>query len=256
MKTPTGSRAKAEKITRMNKKGEAYSALASCYEYLMTSCDYEQWSQKVCNEVKRRAPSKKGADVACGSGHFTRALKRAGFDVFGADLSPEMLNEAARLTAKEGLSIPFVLEDMKKFRANGKLGFVTVINDGVNYLKPEETDKAFSAFAKALAKGGLLLFDVSSEEKLKNTLGNNMFGEVDEDVSYLWFNSFDGEKVTMDLTFFLRNGELYERRDETHVQYVHRKNDLISSLEKAGFREIEVTASETGDRLTFSSLRG
>ncbi|MDY2880956.1 MAG: class I SAM-dependent methyltransferase [Candidatus Borkfalkiaceae bacterium] len=239
----------------MNKKGEAYSALAGCYEYLMNSCDYEQWSQEVCKEVSARAPSRKGADVACGSGHFTRALKRAGFDVFGTDISVGMLNEAERITVKEGLSVPYFRGDMRKFRTNGKLGFITVVNDGVNYLAPGEVCKAFSSFARALQKGGLLLFDVSSEHKLKNVLGNNMFGEVDDDVSYLWFNRFDGEKVTMDLTFFYRKGDLYERKEETHVQYVHTEKFLLEKLEEAGFGEIRTTVTEQGNRLRFSALK-
>ena len=59
-------------------KNNAYSALAPHYEKLITSCDYEQWSQYVYNKVVEYAPIKTGCDIACGSGYFTRFMKKSG----------------------------------------------------------------------------------------------------------------------------------------------------------------------------------
>ena len=78
--------------------GKAYSALAPYYEQLITSCDYEQWSQYLFNKLNLYAKGKVGCDCACGSGYFTRKLKKAGYDVYGVDACEQMLVEANRLS--------------------------------------------------------------------------------------------------------------------------------------------------------------
>ena len=235
-------------------KGEAYSALARYYEYLMDNCDYEKWSQYVCGEVLKYAPIKNGADCACGSGYFTRALKKAGCSVFGSDVSEEMLTAAKNVSLAEGLNIEYRLQDMTKFKSFTDLGFITVINDGINYLSPSGFIKAVKAFRSALMRGGFLLFDISSEYKLKNVIGNNMFGEDLDDLTYLWFNTLYEDRVKMELTVFARDGEIYKREDETHVQYVRSVESVRSTLTDNGFEIIEI-CGKNGEKLTETSER-
>ena len=97
-------------------KNNAYSALAPHYEKLITSCDYEQWSQYVYNKIVEYAPIKTGCDIACGSGYFTRFMKKLGLNVYGVDSSAEMLAEANVLSIKEKYGKNAVLKglDLKK----------------------------------------------------------------------------------------------------------------------------------------------
>ena len=124
-------------------KGGAYTVLSEYYERLNADDEYKKWSERVTETVKKYSPSKVGADVACGTGYFTRALKRNGFEVTGYDISSDMLSEAVTLALNEGLKTEFLFGNLKNFKSLKKLGFVTVINDGFNYLKPEELKKAF-----------------------------------------------------------------------------------------------------------------
>ena len=228
-------------------KNAAYSALAAHYEYLIADCDYEKWSQYVCDKVAENAPNHRGADIACGSGFFTRSLKKRGYDVFGYDISGEMLGEARRLSAESGLSIEFVQGDIKSFKSLKKLGFVTAINDGFNYVEPENLLKAFKAVSRNLVKGGMFLFDVSSEYKLRNVIGNNLFSVDDDDVTYIWFNKLENDKVIMDITVFERNDDVYIRKDERHEQYIHSLPDIKSALISAGFEIKEISGSLDGE---------
>ncbi len=235
-------------------KNAAYSALATHYEYFIADCDYEKWSQYVCGKVKEYSPTNIGADIACGSGYFTRKLKKRGFDVFGYDISPEMLTEARRLSAEEGLQIEYVQGDVKSFKSLNKLGFVTAINDGFNYIEPEHLSKAFKAVARSLKKGGAFIFDISSEYKLKNILGNNVFSVDDEDVTYVWFNKLENDKVIMDITLFERTGNVYLRKDERHEQYIHSIKSVEAALFGAGF-EIKEIVGDFGEKLKKNSER-
>lgn len=221
--------------------GKAYSALAPHYEKLLSNCDYEQWSQYLFEKLNEYSKGKVGCDCACGSGYFTRFLKKSGFDVYGVDSSESMLTQAKILCAQEKIPVNFTLQDIKRFKSFTKLDFITVINDGLNYLKSSEIKTAFKNFYGALKKGGVLLFDISSEYKLKEILGNNLFGEDTDDVTYMWFNECDGKSVKMDLTFFVRQGENYVRQDESHVQYIHTIDEISDALTQIGFDVVEVT---------------
>ncbi len=230
----------------------AYSVLAAYYESLTADGDYERWANYVCARVGRYAPVLRGADFACGTGYFTRALSRAGCDVVGADLSYEMLSEA--MARSEGTGIVYLHQDMLRPRGFADLGFVTVINDGVNYIPPKKLVGLFENIRNCLMIGGMIMFDISSPFKLRNVLGNNLFGEDNEDVSYLWFNRLKRDRVEMDLTFFLARGAVYERRDERHVQYIHEPEAVSEALAAAGF-EILKKEGECGRRLRENSLR-
>ena len=233
---------------------KAYNALAPYYEQLITSCDYEQWSQYVFSKLKTYAKGKVGCDLACGSGYFTRFLKKNGYMVYGADCSENMLKEAVRLSNEEQVYINYQRQDIKSFKSFEKLDFITVINDGVNYIAQKDIKKAFKSIYAALKKGGVFMFDVSSSYKLKTVLANNLYGEDTDDVTYLWFNTLKEDSVKMELTFFIKDGDKYVRKDESHLQYIHELVDLKNALLEVGFDVLE-TSGHLGEELTFDSQR-
>lgn len=236
----------------------AYNALASYYEYLIKDCDCDSWSQYVSERVREFAPGKSGADIACGSGIFTRALKSAGFEVTGVDVSAEMLAQAQ----SRGGGITYVKQDMLKLSLLKRAHFITCINDGVNYIPGTALEKFFGRVASNLVKGGFFMFDISSEYKLREIIGSNMFAEVDDDVSYVWFNRLKEDRVEMDLTVFEKTaGGLFERRDECHAQYIHTTEQIVCALTAAGFSVLRQEGhlgepcKDNTERLNFLALK-
>lgn len=229
------------------KAGAAYSALAEYYDFLAAEDDYESRGERLKFLAEKYANGKKCADLACGSGYFTIKLKEIGFDVFGADISREMLTEAEKNSAQKGLFIEYRLQDIVNFKNFEKLDLVTVINDGFNYLDEEKMKKAFKSISKSLKTGGVMIFDVSSEFKIKQILANNVFAEDLDDLTYLWFNELDGDRLTMSLTFFIKQGENYIRKDETHVQYAHSFDSISKALNEASFEILKVFGDSYGE---------
>ncbi len=218
---------------------ESYSALGSWFEYLNDDCDYDKWSQYLVEKLSSAGAGPNGCDVGCGNGYFTRALYRAGYRMTGVDISPQMLSVAKTKAAKEGVNAEFLLGDITKLNLRPKTDFITAVNDCLNYVPPEKLQSCFKRVYSCLNRGGVFLFDVSSGQKLKNVLGNNVFCEDREKLSYMWFNSYKDGKSVMDLTFFIRRADgLYERADERHVQYAHGEEAIKSSLAAAGFCDV------------------
>ncbi len=241
--------------------GEAYSVLSKYYESLAEEDGYEEWGKRVLKLAEKYAKGKKCADLACGSGYFTRLLKKAGYDVFGCDISSEMLTEAEKKSADENLYIEYRKQDISAFKSFEKLDLVTVINDGFNYLGGDKLKRALKAISKNLKSGGALIFDVSSEYKIKNILANNVFAEDLDDLTLLWFNELVENKLTMSLTLFIKDGEKYVRKDETHVQYAHSVEFIGNALKEVGLTPVEIFGkaengvSENDERINFVAIK-
>ena len=232
-------------------KTQLFASVAEFYDYSMrNNCDYEGWANYVTKIIDNNVTNgKTGIDLACGSGYFTRALKRAGYNVTGIDISPEMLTSAQNITAKENIFIPYIVGDMTALKFNGKVDFVTAINDAINCLPDSKLEKAFKSISSVLKKGGIFHFDVSSEYKLKNVIASNTFCEDDDDYSYIWFNKPYNNRVEMEMSVFLRQGDTYVKRESYLTEYIHKKERLVQVLEKCWFEII----SFHGDKEEYSN---
>src|SRR6185503_15291319 len=54
-------------------------------------------------------------DIACGPGYHARAFAKRGIDAWGLDLRPEMIQFAADLAAQDGVSVRWLVGDMRDF---------------------------------------------------------------------------------------------------------------------------------------------
>lgn len=216
-----------------------YEILAEYYDRFMADVPYDEWVKSVARILGSR---KRGRDVGCGTGKFTVALKKLGYDVTGSDVSPEMLTKAAEYAKSCGENVKFLLQSAEDLKDSHPVDFVIACCDVVNYLKNPQSffDKAYAA----LAPGGVLAFDVSSEYKLTEILGNNVFTDSDDEVAYVWENSLDARRraVDMRLTFFIRQqNNYYIKRTDEQTQYVRSREEIEGMLARSGFGKIAVT---------------
>ena len=223
-------------------KTHLFASIAEFYDYSMrNNCDYEGWANYLINLISKKVLNgSEGLDLGCGSGYFTRALKRAGYLVTGIDISSEMLTSAQNITAKENLFIPYMIGDITSLKFFKKVDFITAINDAFNCIPDEKLEKSFKIIASLLKPGGIFHFDVSSEYKLREIIANNTFCEDDDDYSYIWFNSLHSDRVIMDMSVFLRQGDRYIKRESTLTEFIHKKERLLYLLEKTGFSILQI----------------
>ena len=239
---------------------EAYAHLAEWFEYLNDDCGYENWSQYFITKLKAY-PLKTGLDIGCGGGWFTRAFQRAGYQMTGLDVSVAMLDFAQEKALKEGVRGEYLLGDIAKFKSPKKFDFATAINDCINYIPKTKLDAALKNVRGALAKGGIFLFDISSERKFKDKIANTVSVDDRDDVTYISFNREEEDGVTMDVTLFCRGKDgSYQRLDEVHRQYSYTEEEIVSALEKNGFTLLGVEGhlgedKTLSDRILFTEKR-
>ena len=220
-----------------------YKALARFYNNLIQDDSYKSYAKMVVGLIQNYSKTKTGIDAACGSGTVTRLLKGAGYDILGVDISEDMLKCAQEISNKERLNIGYLKQDIRALKTFKQVGFITCINDGLNYVETKDLLKTFKSFNKCLLKGGVLVFDVSTEYKMQNVLDGQMYGDNGEDVSYMWMSDFNKQdkNLTISLTFFEKDGKVYNRYDEEQVQYAHSVLDIEEALKGAGFTIKSVT---------------
>lgn len=238
-------------------KQSAYSVLAKYYDKLLNEyCDYQKWSQYLHSAIKTTGGTK-GVDLACGTGKMTVLLKKLGYSVVGMDSSVQMLNVARQLS-----NCTYVHCDMQNFAVGNKVNFVTCVNDGINYIPHNQLVNVCSKVYDALADNGVFVFDISSQYKLTYVLANNVFYYDNEDCTCLWANKLYSDKVVMDITLFEQVGQLYERSDEQHTQYIYTQQQIVDTLKACRFGSISVcdcyTTNKPTDkthRLTFTAYK-
>lgn len=236
-----------------------YKYLSSCYDEFMQDVDYDAWAKKIAGYIGNR---KKGIDCGCGSGLITMRLKKMGYDVIGTDLSTEMLERARENFRRENLNITLVRMDSENLVVGNKVDFITAVCDVVNYMKKPE--KFFVRTYNALADDGVLLFDISSKYKLTEIIGNNVFTDSTDNVTYIWSNllSEKQNKVEMFLTFFVKNKDgSFDKEEENQIQYIYEVDDLVEKLRAAGFGKVEYFGFEgknvaQEERICFAAYKG
>ncbi|MBQ8657988.1 MAG: class I SAM-dependent methyltransferase [Clostridia bacterium] len=234
----------------------AYANLAKWFEYLNDDCDYENWSQYLVAGLKAY-PLTAGIDIGCGGGWFTRAFERAGYRMSGLDISPEMLGFAEEQARKEGVRSAYLLGDIVKTKLPKRFDFASAVNDCVNYIPKEKLLSAFKNVHSALNKNGIFVFDISSERKFREKIADTVSVDDRDEVTYLCFNHVENDRATLDVTLFIKNADgSYDRRDERHLQYIYKEEEIAVALEHSGFRLLKAEGhlgeeKQTSDRICF-----
>lgn len=236
----------------------AYGEFAKIYDDLINEdINYDNMISRIieiCNE--HNIECKDYLDVACGTGNVTVRLAKHFKDIYAVDLSEDMLREAFNKLKENRIKGKIICQDMTEMQLNRKFDLITSVLDSTNYITDEDDlEKYFSSVKEHLKDDGIFIFDVNSYYKLSEILGNNIYTYSEEDVFYTWENVFEDDMVSMFLTFFVKQGELYERFEEEHFERAYREEELESALSNCGLEIINKFDGYSNNKVQASSER-
>lgn len=212
---------------------ESYTDFAYIYDNLIDQ-DYEKWADYI-EEIFKKYNKKPNLvlDLGCGTGSITNILAKRGYDMIGVDLSPDMLNVARDKACDEGLDVLYLCQDIREFELYGTVDAIICTLDVLNYItEPEDLSRVFSLVKNYLNPDGIFIFDINTEHKLKNVLGNNTFINDENGIFYTWENEYSENISNQFLTFFAETEDgLYERFDENHIQRAYTTEEIKEKLE-------------------------
>ncbi len=215
----------------------SYEGFAHLYDALTFDVDYENIADFIRSRLQENGlTAGLVLDLACGTGSLTLALAARGYEMLGADASEDMLAVARQKKGAE--KILFLNQPMEAFELYGTVDAIVCVLDSVNYLtEPDALAKTFRLCANYLNPGGLLIFDVNSEYKFRQVLGQETYTYETETIYYIWENEYDPDTALchLYLTFFEQTeGGLYRRIDEMHTQRSYSDDALAAALAAAG----------------------
>ena len=242
----------------------SYTSFAEYYDMLMIDdFNYEHIADFVENIFDAYSlDANLVCELACGTGNITIPLAKRGYDMIALDNSYDML-EIARRKAEKLPNILFLNQNMVNIDLYGTVDAFICLIDGINYIiNPYSLYKMFKRIKDCfLEPNGIFIFDISTEYKLKNIIGNNIFINDGDEVFYSWENRYIRSKKLSDmyLNFFIRNQNgSYKRFSERHLQKAYTSEEIIKIAKKAGFNNIDLfdgisfnKATDTSERITF-----
>lgn len=217
-----------------------YRFLAPWYDKLTGDVPYERFADFYEAEFRRDGGEfKLLLDLCCGTGTLTNVLSRRGYEMIAVDSSVEMLMEAQGKSADLETPPLFLCQDAAALDLYGTVDAAVCSLDGMNYIPPEDLPEVFRRLRLFVRPGGLLIFDIRTPDFLRS-LDGDVFVDEQEDLLCLWRADFEEElpAIIYGMDIFSRQGRLWQRESEEHVEYAHEPAALQTLLEQAGFHDV------------------
>ena len=151
----------------------------------------DRWMKEIQAQLPDDNKKLRILDVGCGAGFFTILLAKAGHQVTGIDLTPDMIKNARILAQEEGADCEFTVMDAENPEFPDDT-FDVIISRNLTWTLPH-VRHAYQEWLRVLRKGGVLLnFDANygitdfsnvedlPENHAHNMLGNEMMRECEE----------------------------------------------------------------------------
>jgi SAM-dependent methyltransferase len=216
-------------------------------------------------------------DVACGTGRLLIPFLRAGLDVDGCDISPDMLALCREKAEREGLEPHLYQQAMHELDLPRK--YKTIIICGSFSLGGERSQdqEAMRRFYKHLEPGGVLAFDyelpyddprwwqywlAENRREIPRPWAPPGERTLASDGTELELRARVLDLNPLEQTFAMqmhaeqwRDGKLIAEEEHTLKTSLYFKNEIVMMLEQAGFGNISVYGAYTEQAATKENTR-
>ncbi len=214
-----------------------YQRLAAFYDRLTEDVDYSSFA----DFYEERFHEDGGdfhllLDLCCGTGSLSLEMSRRGYEMISVDVSEDMLIEAREKCSDLSPPPLFLLQNVAELDLYGTVDAAFCSLEGINYLSPDDLAKMLSRLKYFVRPGGLFLFDIRSDDYLASLSGET-FVDEDEDVFCLWRADYDSDlsALVYGMDLFSREGRLWRRSREEHIEYAHSLPFLSEALTASSF---------------------
>lgn len=221
---------------------------ADIYDLLETEKRY-QITKRHWETVLAGKPVKTLLDVSIGSGNLTLPLAELGVELYGSDLSGEMLKRCGEKAEKKGFSVDLRTSDFRRLDENFDTAFDCVASTGnsLPYVPNGEVLDVLAQMDRLVRPGGYLYVDIRNWDKIRETkqrfyLYNPTFLDdgVRMNLVQVWDRHEDGS-ITFNLLYtFERENKIFQKESFEEHYFPLGRRVLLDRLEQLGYKEIEM----------------
>ena len=206
--------------------------------------DYKQMADFILQQLRKASIKPQYVlDMGCGTGNASAQLVRYCDEMVLCDPSAEMLTLAREKFENPYCPI-FLQGNAVDFEMVGRFDLIFSVLDIPNYLNQEELKAYLKQSWINLKPKGLMIFDLSSGLKLKESAQVGTFVYDDEDYFHVWDNNLIDGRLDITINAFLKQQEhskkgaddLYERIIEEQVMHLHSTEMIEEEARKVGFK--------------------
>lgn len=222
----------------------SYVDFAQYYDQLTADVDYKKLAQYYCDIFEKfNKKPEIVLDACCGTGSLAIELAASGYEVIAVDASTDMLMCAQDKAFDAEQQILFLCQKLQEMDLYGTVDAVICSLDSINHICNEnELQKAFEKISLFLHPSGIFIFDVNTVYKHQNVLAGNCFIKETEDVFCAWQNDLCEDNLTVEiqLDFFKKNGEQYDRYYESFYERAYTETEIENFLTQAGLEIVKM----------------
>ena len=219
-----------------------YGEFSRIYDKLINEdVDYDKIACRI-NQIteKYKCENKDYLDLACGTGNVSIKLSERFDTTYAVDISEDMLAKTFDKFDSVNRKCNIYCQNISELSLDHKFDLITCVLDSTNYII--ETENLYSYFKGVynhLKDNGIFIFDINSYYKITNILGNNTYVYSTDDLFYSWENFLENDTVEMYLTFFVKEGTMYQRFEEEHIERAYKEQEIEEVLVASGLKVLE-----------------
>lgn len=219
---------------------DTYTALARVYKAAKLNAESEQLRERLFGKIQSDGwVGRRILEYGCGIGETSCWLALNGFRVTAVDQSAVMLAEAERLASEQGVAVDWQQGDMVRLEVGTGFDLVLSMNTLNEVRSIRDLEMVFRAANHALAVGKTFLFDLVTIQGLLEQWGNGdrVLYDDPEALTVLVRSrfSFETSANTRAYIIYQRDGEQWQRDDETHVLRGYALQAVGTLLQRTGF---------------------
>lgn len=215
----------------------SYKEFSYYYDYFNYNADYDVLADKIHSWASaEKLDGKIACDLGCGTGELAIRLNEKGWDVIAVDCSEEMLDVFMDKREELGLYDILILnQDITQLDMFGTVDLFTCTFDTVNHLDgAANVQKLFDKVSLFMHPDGVFIFDMNSEYKHENILGNEEYVFDEEEACCRWKNTTDTEKRRTNISINIEDKQSGEKYAEDFYEYYYSLEQIKEMLKKAG----------------------
>jgi len=224
---------------------DAYKTLADVYDKLNPK--EEIFKQKPLFEtLVDKYKVKTVLDCACGTGWHLKLFKDMGLEVYGSDLSPDMLEKASS-NLQDG-SVELKELDYRNLGDwNKQFDMVGCLTTSLPYMTTaEDVVAALNSMYEALNNGGILVISNGISDALLDEKPKFIPGRLLDDDAFFFFMEYpDAKSVTFNILYVGKKEKGFDYRFTSTTYNAMRKSVLEDAFSQTKFKTVNYYGDET-----------